>query len=101
MAHGADGTENPNKSKTDSPISRRTYHARHHLLLSHLLSLVPTLPNLLGPILVRKFPNKRENEVVQTTWVRNMCELIAYCPELGARIWGEIVDRMLRIDVSD
>jgi hypothetical protein len=38
--------------------------------------------------------------VVQTTWVRNMCELIGYCPELGARIWSEIVDRMLRIDVS-
>jgi hypothetical protein len=29
-----------------------------------------------------------------------MCELIGYCPELGARIWSEIVDRMLRIDVS-
>jgi RNA polymerase I-specific transcription initiation factor RRN3 len=38
--------------------------------------------------------------VVQTTWVRNMCELIGYCPELGARIWSEVVDRMLRIDVS-
>jgi len=38
--------------------------------------------------------------VVQTTWVRNMCELIGYCPELGARLWSEVVDRMLRIDVS-
>lgn len=32
--------------------------------------------------------------------MRNLCELIGYCPELGARVWGEIVDRMLRIDVS-
>ena len=79
---------------------RKVYHARHHLLISHLLSLIPTLPNLLGPILIKKFPHKREVEVVQTTWVRNMSELIGYCPELGARIWSEVVDRMLRIDVS-
>lgn len=38
--------------------------------------------------------------MAQTTWVRNSCELIGYCPELGQRLWGEIVDRMLRIDVS-
>lgn len=37
---------------------------------------------------------------MQTTWLRNWSELISYCPELGQRIWSEIVDRMLRIDVS-
>ncbi|ORY25938.1 RNA polymerase I-specific transcription initiation factor RRN3 [Naematelia encephala] len=83
-----------------TPISRRIFHARHHLLLSHLLSLIPTLPSVLQPLLVRNFPNKREPEVAQTTWVRNSVELIGYCPELGQRVWGEIVDRMLRIDVE-
>ncbi|KAK4684592.1 RNA polymerase I-specific transcription initiation factor RRN3, partial [Tremellales sp. Uapishka_1] len=82
------------------PITRRIFHARHHLLLSHLLSLIPTLPNVLQPLLVRHFPHKREPEVAQTTWVRNCCELIGYCPELGGRVWGGIVDRMLRIDVE-
>lgn len=83
-----------------STITRRDYHARHHLLLSHLLSLVPTLPNVLQPLLNRYAPHKREAEVVQTTWVRNCCELIDYCPELGARVWASLVDRMLRIDVE-
>ena len=87
-------------SSSAIPLTRRIFHARHHLLLSHLLSLIPTLPNLLQPFLARHFPNKREKEVAQTAWVRNCCELIGYCPELGQRVWGEIVDRMLRIDVS-
>ncbi|WVQ96479.1 hypothetical protein IAU59_003584 [Kwoniella sp. CBS 9459] len=87
-------------SPTSANITRRIFHARHHLLLSHLISLVPTLPNVLQPLLIRNFPHKREPEVAQTTWIRNCCELIAYCPELGGRVWGEIVDRMLRIDVE-
>ncbi|OCF37195.1 RNA polymerase I-specific transcription initiation factor RRN3 [Kwoniella heveanensis BCC8398] len=87
-------------SPNSSGITRRIFHARHHLLLSHLISLVPTLPNVLQPLLIRNFPHKREPEVAQTTWIRNCCELIAYCPELGGRVWGEIVDRMLRIDVE-
>ena len=37
---------------------------------------------------------------MQTTYLRNVCELTDYCPELGARIWSEVVDRMLRIDVE-
>ncbi|WWD18609.1 hypothetical protein CI109_103062 [Kwoniella shandongensis] len=87
-------------SPTAAPISRRMFYARHHLLLSHLISLVPTLPSVLQPVLIRNFPHKREAEVAQTTWIRNCCELIGYCPELGQRMWGEIVDRMLRIDVE-
>ncbi len=85
---------------SSTPITRRTFHARHHLLLSHLLALIPTLPTVLQPILNRAAPHKREPEVVQTTWVRNCCELIEYCPELGARVWSSLVDRMLRIDVE-
>ena len=38
--------------------------------------------------------------MVQTTYLRNICELTDYCPELGARMWSEVVDRMLRIDVE-
>ncbi|BEJ14127.1 hypothetical protein CspHIS471_0313010 [Cutaneotrichosporon sp. HIS471] len=90
----------PQPSVSSTPVTRRTFHARHHLLISHMLALIPTLPNLLQPILNRSAPNKREPEVVQTAWVRNCCELIEYCPELGARVWSSLVDRMLRIDVE-
>lgn len=96
----ADRTEPAQPPASSTPITRRTFHARHHLLLSHLLALIPTLPTVLQPILNRAAPHKREPEVVQTTWVRNCCELIEYCPELGARVWSSLVDRMLRIDVE-
>ncbi|KAL7422995.1 DNA independent RNA polymerase I transcription factor [Cryptotrichosporon argae] len=82
------------------PVSRRTYYARHHLLLSHLLSLIPTLPNVLLSFINKSFPRKREPEIAHAAWVRNCCELIDYCPEVGARVWGAVVDRMLRIDVE-
>ncbi|KAL1413177.1 DNA independent RNA polymerase I transcription factor [Vanrija albida] len=85
---------------SSAPITRRAFHARHHLLISHLLSLIPTLPNIIQPLLNRNSPHKREDEVCQTTWVRNACEMIEYCPELGPRVWSGLVDRMLRIDVE-
>ena len=87
-------------SSSTVPLTRRIFHARHHLLLSHLLRLVPTLPNVLQPLLVRYFPNKREPEVMQTTWLRNSCEFIGYCPELRQRVWSEVIDKILRMDVS-
>lgn len=61
---------------------------------------MPMLPSVIQPVLAKNFPNKREQEVAQTTWVRNCCEMTGYCPELGQRVWSQIVDRMLRIDVS-
>lgn len=88
------------RSSLHSPLPRRLVYARHHLLLSHLLSLIPTLPTILQPLLVKYAPHKREPEVAQTAWLRNVCEMIRYCPELGERIWIGLVDRMLRIDVG-
>lgn len=84
----------------DSSLTRRMYHARHHFLLAHLLSLIPTLPTVLQQVLTKNAPHKRDTEVAQSTWVRNCCEMIEYCPELGARVWSGLVDKMLRIDVE-
>lgn len=47
-----------------------------------------------------RFPNKRDREVAQITYLRNMCEVSDYCPELNGRIWDQIIDRLLRIDVE-
>lgn len=85
---------------SDSAITRRIFHARHHFLLAHLLSLIPTLPTVLQQVLQKNAPHKRDSEVQQSTWVRNCCEMTEYCPELGARVWSALVDKMLRIDVE-
>jgi len=82
------------------PLPRRTYHHRHMSLISHLLSLIPTLPSILGPSLVKHFPYKRENELVLETYVRNMLGLVEGCPEVAGKVWEGIMDRLIRLDVG-
>ncbi|TIC12419.1 RNA polymerase I-specific transcription initiation factor RRN3 [Wallemia mellicola] len=81
-------------------LKRRTVFDRSHNLLIKLLDLVPTLPSLLQPILIRHFPHKRENKVQQVTYMKNLLSIINYCPALSDEIFGLIVDRTIQIDVE-
>lgn len=84
---------------SDSPLTRRDIYDRIHSLLSHLLSLVPTLPSTLQPLLVRNFPHKRQSQAAQVTYIRNLLRVTEYCSELTDRILALIIDRALQIDV--
>ncbi|KAG6330825.1 hypothetical protein ID866_8263 [Astraeus odoratus] len=83
-----------------SPLTRRTIYDRWHYLLDHLLSLIPTLPATLHPLLVRNFPHKRQPQAAQVTYIRNLLRITEYCPELADRALAVIVDRALQIDVE-
>lgn len=83
-----------------SPVTRRVIYDRLHYLLQHLLSLIPTLPPTLQPLLIRNFPHKRQNQLAQSTYIRNLLRVSSYCPELSERILATIVDRAIQIDVS-
>ncbi|EDR12293.1 RNA polymerase I-specific transcription initiation factor RRN3 family protein [Laccaria bicolor S238N-H82] len=83
-----------------APLTRRVIYDRLHNLLGHILSLIPTLPSTLQPLLVRHFPHKRQNQVVQTTYIRNLLRVSTYCPELSDKILATIVDRAIQIDVE-
>ncbi|KAJ3569093.1 hypothetical protein NP233_g5282 [Leucocoprinus birnbaumii] len=85
---------------SSSPITRRVIYDRLHYLLQHLLSLIPTLPSTLQPLLVRHFPHKRQNQLTQTTYIRNLLRISTYCPELSEKILATIVDRAIQIDVE-
>jgi len=87
-------------STSTSPLTRRIVYDRLHYLLRHLLSLIPTLPSTLQPLLIRHFPHKRQNQIAQTTYIRNLLRVSSYCPELADRIIATIVDRAIQIDVS-
>ena len=87
-------------SADSSTISRALYHIRHQLLLTHLLSLIPTLPTVLAPVLVKNFPHKRESEVAMSVYVRNVLDLVEVCPEVAVTVWEVVIDRMIRIDAS-
>ena len=87
----------PESSST--PLTRRVIYDRLHYLLGHILSLVPTLPSTLQPLLVRNFPHKRQHQASQVTYIRNLLRITEYCPELSDRILATIVDRAIQIDV--
>ncbi|CAL1700445.1 unnamed protein product [Somion occarium] len=82
------------------PLTRRVVYDRIHYLLRHLLSLVPTLPSTLQPLLVQHFPHKRQSQGAQVTYIRNLLRIMEYCPQLADRILATIVDRALQIDVE-
>ncbi|TIA90302.1 hypothetical protein E3P99_01629 [Wallemia hederae] len=97
----ANANANPSQDDKHTPkLTRRTMFDRLHALLIKLLDLVPTLPSLLQPILIRHFPHKRENKVQQVTYMRNLLSMISYCPALSDEIFGLIVDRTIQIDVE-
>ncbi|CAA7260112.1 unnamed protein product [Cyclocybe aegerita] len=87
-------------STSSSPATRRVVYDRLHYLLQHLLSLIPTLPSTLQSLLIRNFPHKRQNQIAQTTYIRNLLRLSGYCPELSDRILATIVDQAIQIDVE-
>lgn len=84
---------------SSSPLTRRTVYDRVHSLIQQLLSLVPTLPSILYPILARHFPHKRQAQFEHVTYIRNLLRLSDYCPELSDRLLGLVVDRTIQIDV--
>ncbi|OCH84222.1 RNA polymerase I-specific transcription initiation factor RRN3 [Obba rivulosa] len=82
------------------PLTRRVVYDRIHFLLRHLLTLVPTLPSTLHPLLARHFPHKRQSLAAQVTYIRNLLKVTEYCPELADRILATIIDRAIQIDVE-
>ncbi|KAI6116530.1 RNA polymerase I-specific transcription initiation factor RRN3 [Pisolithus croceorrhizus] len=91
-ANGPEGSE--------TPLTRRIIYDRLHYLLGHLLSLIPTLPQTLQPLLSRNFPHKRQPQAAQVTYIRNLLRVTEYCSELSDRILALIIDRALQIDVE-
>ncbi|TFK55617.1 RNA polymerase I-specific transcription initiation factor RRN3 [Heliocybe sulcata] len=85
---------------SSQPLTRRVIYERQHYLLRHLLFLIPTLASTLQPLLLSNFPHKRQSQVAQITYIRNLLQVMDYCPELADRILATIVDRALQIDVE-
>ncbi|KAH9959855.1 RNA polymerase I-specific transcription initiation factor RRN3 [Russula dissimulans] len=85
---------------SSAPLTRRTVYDRIHHLLRHLLALVPTLPSTLQPLLIQNFPHKRQPQVSQITYIRNMLRIADYCPEIADNLLSTIVDRAIQIDVE-
>ena len=97
---GLQTLDNVGPEASSSPWTRRVIYDRLHQLLQHLLSLVPTLSSTLQPLLIRNFPHKRQNQIAQGTYIRNILRVCSYCPEAADKILSTIVDRAIQIDAS-
>ncbi|EJU06295.1 RNA polymerase I-specific transcription initiation factor RRN3 [Dacryopinax primogenitus] len=92
--------ENLATNGATSPMKRGTVYDRQHALTFHLLSLIPTLPATIFPVLSKHFPHKREPKHAQVTYIRNLLRISAYCSQISGRIMGLVVERAVLIDVE-
>jgi len=73
---------------------------RAHVMLQRVLSLIPTGPSLLVPILTESFPHYREGQIAHITYVSNLLRIVEYAPILKSQILALIIDRIIQIDVQ-
>ncbi|VDB89900.1 unnamed protein product [Peniophora sp. CBMAI 1063] len=100
LAHGLTYAPLPPSLPHSPPVTRGQVYDRIHDLLQHLLTLVPTLPSTLLPLLSRAFPHKRLPRAHTVAYARNLLKVASYAPELHDRILALVVDRALQIDVE-
>lgn len=86
--------------RTVSTLKRKQVYERVHLLIRSLLSVVPTLPGVLGPLLVQFLPHKMVNRSDQLVYMRNILHVSEYCAELSEAILGAVIDRAIQLDVE-
>lgn len=83
-----------------STLKRKQVYERVHVLIRSLLAVVPTLPGVLGPLLVQFLPHKMVHRSDQLVYVRNILHVSEYCAELSEAILGAVVDRAIQLDVE-
>ncbi|KAG0361766.1 RNA polymerase I-specific transcription initiation factor RRN3-domain-containing protein [Gamsiella multidivaricata] len=81
-------------------ISREQQFERVHQALKYILSLIPTGPTSLFPLLVAEFPHKRESISAHIIFVKNILRVSEYAPVLRAQILSVVIDRIIQVDVE-
>jgi RNA polymerase I-specific transcription initiation factor RRN3 len=74
-------------------------HEHAHYALRDLLTLIPTSPATLFPILEEYFPHKRRDVAYLHYYLRALLNLSEYCPVLRERILNLIISHLIQIDV--
>ncbi|CAO1634835.1 unnamed protein product [Sympodiomycopsis kandeliae] len=83
-----------------SQPTRRMLYTKCHLLLRALLTLIPTLPSSLSPLVMKHFPHKREGKREQATYTRNILFMTQYEPQVAESVWRVVIDRAIGLDVE-
>lgn len=83
-----------------TPSSPHSPYASTHDIIQTLLSLVPTAPSVLMPLLSKAFPFRGRCTEIQELAVRNVLHMTSYCPTLRDEILQLVIHQMLSIDVE-
>jgi len=82
------------------PPTRAVISDRLHAVLERLNQLVPALPSILGPILLKNFPNKRDGRNDWMVYCRNCLRVGDYAEDVKEDVMRIIADRSIGFDVS-
>ncbi|KAF9427511.1 hypothetical protein BGZ94_004778, partial [Podila epigama] len=85
-------------SGADSKLTLAQQNNRVHQALKYILSLIPTGPTSLFPLLVAEFPHKRESIRAHVVFVKNILTILDYAPVLREQILAIVIDRIIKID---
>lgn len=72
----------------------------HHLVIRHILRLMPTIVSSFQAILSNNFPHKSESKIATLRYLQNLLKVIEYCPELRGSAWSLIFERAIQLDVE-
>ncbi|KAJ3177807.1 hypothetical protein HK101_010189 [Irineochytrium annulatum] len=71
-----------------------------HISISRVLSLIPSGPSIMVPILAKNFPQKDEDVAEFTSYIKNLLRITEYAPVLRDSVWSLCVDRAIQIDLE-
>lgn len=71
-----------------------------HIVIRHILKLMPTAVSSLQSIITNNFPHKNETKEITVNYVENLLKIIDYSPESRSSIWSLIFERILQQDVE-
>lgn len=99
--------DNPSLASSFADLSIESIHAsesiisgRIHYILQSIISLVPTAPTLIFPLIASNIPNIKESADSHVTYFKNCLQIISYEPVLSDQIFGLLVECMVKLDVA-
>jgi RNA polymerase I-specific transcription initiation factor RRN3 len=70
-----------------------------HDMIQSILSIIPSGPGFILPLLSGYFPHRRMPLIDVQTYIRNLLRIITYVPVLKEKILHLIVENLIQIDV--
>lgn len=82
------------------PVQVSEIYTRVHMVLRHIMQLVPAASGTLLSILSTQFPFDTDPAKANIAYTRNLIRIIGYAPELQSDILALITEKLVKVDVQ-